>query len=103
MAQQPSDKKAVAASPAKCAHTKRAADLQFADLVTGAALGVVVLVVYVLTLYPSIPGGDSGELVAEACTLGHAHPPGYPLFTLLYHAAFRAWALLKSNADKAPK
>lgn len=30
-------------------------------------------------------GGDSGELVAEACHLGTAHPPGYPLFTLLFH------------------
>jgi len=25
----------------------------------------------------------SGELVAEACLLGVAHPPGYPLFTLM--------------------
>jgi len=34
---------------------------------------------------PSIPGGDSGELVAESCELGTAHPPGYPLYTLLVH------------------
>jgi hypothetical protein len=34
---------------------------------------------------PSIPGGDSGELVAEACELGTAHPPGYPLYTLVVH------------------
>jgi hypothetical protein len=38
---------------------------------------------------PSVPGGDSGELLAEACQLGIAHPPGYPLFTLLAHAASR--------------
>lgn len=24
-----------------------------------------------------------GELVAEGCQLGTAHPPGYPLFTLI--------------------
>lgn len=28
-------------------------------------------------------GGDSGELVAVGATLGVAHPPGYPLYTLL--------------------
>lgn len=28
-------------------------------------------------------GGDSGELLAESCQLGTAHPPGYPLFTIL--------------------
>ena len=46
---------------------------------------VVVLGVYARTLHPSIPGGDSGELVAEGCHLGVAHPPGYPLFTMLVH------------------
>jgi hypothetical protein len=39
--------------------------------------------VYVPTLYPSVPGGDSGELTVAAFRLGVAHPPGYPLFTLL--------------------
>jgi hypothetical protein len=38
---------------------------------------------YVPTLYPSVPGGDSGELIVAAYRLGVAHPPGYPLFTLL--------------------
>lgn len=32
--------------------------------------------VYVQTVAPSIVGGDSGELVAEGCTLGTSHPPG---------------------------
>lgn len=44
-----------------------------------------VLGLYVLTVAPSVAGGDSGELLAESCSLGTAHPPGYPLFTLLYH------------------
>ncbi|MCK6552561.1 DUF2723 domain-containing protein, partial [Myxococcota bacterium] len=44
---------------------------------------LVVLGVYVRTLHPSIPGGDGGELVLAAHHLGVAHPPGYPLFTLL--------------------
>ena len=47
-----------------------------------AAVALVVLVVYVSTLYPSAPGGDSGELIVAAHKLGVAHPPGYPLYTL---------------------
>ena len=45
----------------------------------------VVFAIYWKTLMPSIPGGDSGELVAESCELGTAHPPGYPLYTILVH------------------
>ena len=45
--------------------------------------GFFAFVIYALTLYPSVPGGDSGELIAAAHTLGVAHPPGYPLFILL--------------------
>ena len=53
------------------------------------AVFTTVLGVYTRTLYPSIPGGDSGELVAEGCHLGVAHPPGYPLFTMLVHGVTR--------------
>lgn len=42
-------------------------------------------VVYVITLAREITFIDSGELAAVAATLGIAHPPGYPLFTLLGH------------------
>jgi len=48
-----------------------------------AALGVAVLAIYVRTLAPTVAGGDSGELITVAHTLGVAHPPGYPLYTLL--------------------
>jgi hypothetical protein len=34
-------------------------------------------------MYRSVPGGDSGELIVAGCTMGIAHPPGYPLFTML--------------------
>jgi hypothetical protein len=47
---------------------------------------VIVYSIYHLTLFPSISGGDSGELLAESCHLGVAHPPGYPIFTLLGYA-----------------
>ncbi len=39
--------------------------------------------VYMKTLAPSVTFIDSGELATVACTLGIAHPTGYPLFTLL--------------------
>ena len=39
--------------------------------------------VYLLTLAPSVYSMDSPELVTAAYTLGVAHAPGYPLYTLL--------------------
>lgn len=47
----------------------------------------VFFIVFIPTLFFGIPGGDSGELVAEACQLGVAHPPGYPLFVYFARAA----------------
>lgn len=32
--------------------------------------------IYVYTVFPSITGGDAGELLAEACHFGIPHPPG---------------------------
>ena len=40
---------------------------------------------YALTCSPSVNGGDSGELMNAIATLGIAHPPGYPLYTMLAH------------------
>lgn len=47
--------------------------------------GLVLSVLYGLTLCPTVPGGDSGELITVAHSLGVAHPPGYPLYTLIAH------------------
>jgi len=55
---------------------------------------VAVLALYLRTVYPSITGGDSGELVVTTCKLSIAHPPGYPLYTLLGWAWQRALDLL---------
>ncbi len=46
-------------------------------------VGLAILAVYAATLYPSVPGGDAGELIAAAATTGVPHPPGYPLYVLL--------------------
>eukprot|EP01032_Pedospumella_encystans_P010482 gene10482-12246_t len=44
-----------------------------------------IFAVYVSTVSDSIAGGDSGEIVAEGCHLGTAHPPGYPLITVIIY------------------
>ncbi len=38
---------------------------------------------YLATMSPSIAVGDAGELALAAHAVGVAHPPGYPLYTLL--------------------
>lgn len=48
-----------------------------------ATAGVALLGLYLQHLVPGVPGGDSGELLSEACVAGVAHPPGYPLLTLV--------------------
>jgi hypothetical protein len=53
------------------------------DLVIAGGCSLCSLAVYLLTLYPHVPGGDSGELIAAAYQLGVGHPPGYPLFMLI--------------------
>jgi hypothetical protein len=45
--------------------------------------GIFVFIVYLLTVSHSIAAFDCGELAAVQATLGIAHPPGYPLFTIL--------------------
>lgn len=47
------------------------------------AVAIAMFSMLYLTISPSVSGGDSGELLAEGCSLGTAHPPGYPLFTML--------------------
>jgi len=52
-----------------------------------AVVMAVVFGLYLPTVFSGIPGGDSGELVAEACQLGVAHPPGYPSFVYFARSA----------------
>ena len=46
-------------------------------------ISTVALIIYVITLAPSVVQIDSGELAAVQITLGIAHPTGYPLYTIL--------------------
>jgi tetratricopeptide (TPR) repeat protein len=47
------------------------------------AVFATTLLVYLLTLAPTVTGEDSGELIAAAYTLGIPHPSGYPLWCLV--------------------
>ncbi|XP_056152390.1 transmembrane protein 260 [Lampris incognitus] len=55
-------------------------------ILTGATVACVAAL-YAPCVQRTVPGGDSGELITTACELGVAHPPGYPLFTLLARLA----------------
>ena len=54
-------------------------------------MAAAALCAYVATLYISVAGGDSAELVTAAQTLSVAHPPGYPLYVLLTKAVLLMW------------
>jgi hypothetical protein len=45
--------------------------------------GLGALLLYLRTVAPALPPGDSGEFITAAWVLGVPHPPGYPLYTLL--------------------
>ncbi len=44
---------------------------------------------YIRTCSPTVTGGDNGELITAAYVLGVAHPPGYPLWTMLAAVVIR--------------
>ena len=47
------------------------------------AVSCLVWVLFLKTLCPSVHVGDSGELIVASWSLGVAHNPGYPLYSLL--------------------
>ncbi len=48
----------------------------------GLFIFIITFSVYLLTLYPTIPFHDAGDMVASAYLLGIPHPTGYPFFTI---------------------
>src|SRR5437773_9061788 len=48
-------------------------------------MSILAFILYFLTAARDIVVGDSPELTMAAVTLGVAHPPGYPSFTMLGH------------------
>ena len=71
---------------------KPTSDAHFWGGLVVSTCAVVLFTLLFRTVSPSIAGGDSGELVAEGCILGTAHPPGYPLYTLLVFGIKSAYA-----------
>ena len=67
--------------------TEPSTDYLFKNKVWGGLLFVflVSLLVYRLTLAPTVTLVDSGELIVAARFLGVAHPPGFPLYLILAH------------------
>lgn len=56
------------------------------DALAGGVAFALSLAVYAATLAPSLPPGhDSAELTTAAALAGIAHPPGYPLYTMVGH------------------
>lgn len=57
--------------------------LRTSEIFLAILIGLLFFFIYLSTLYPGSAGGDSGELIVAAKTMGIVHPPGYPLFTLI--------------------
>jgi transmembrane protein TMEM260 (protein O-mannosyltransferase) len=58
-------------------------------VLVAAAVAAVALALYGLTLTPTVPLVDSGELILAAHGLGVGHPPGFPCYLLLTHLVTR--------------
>jgi hypothetical protein len=50
-------------------------------------VALLAFALYLVTACPTVYFGDSGELIGAADSLGVAHPPGYPIYTLLGRGA----------------
>lgn len=57
----------------------------FRTFLDGITVTIVAGTLYFFTAARDIVVGDTPELITAAATLGVAHPPGYPLFTMLGH------------------
>src|SRR5262245_34076162 len=54
-----------------------------ATFIGAGVVAAIAFALYALTVQPSVPPGDSGELISAAASQGVAHPPGYPLYMLI--------------------
>jgi len=68
-------------------NSPREASASRTELLLAGVVFVVALLLYTLTLAPTVTLVDSGELIVAAWGLGVAHPPGFPLWIMLAHLA----------------
>src|SRR2546430_15388509 len=61
------------------------ANLRLQKLILPAITFVVAIAGYLLTFARTVTLVDSGDLILTSATSGVAHPPGFPLYTLLGH------------------
>ncbi|QYJ69365.1 glycosyltransferase family 117 protein [Flavobacterium litorale] len=66
------------------------------NLIVGWTLFFIALVVYTITVAPTVSFWDSGEYIATSAKLQVAHPPGAPLFQIV-GAFFAMFATSKTN------
>jgi hypothetical protein len=66
------------------------------NLIGGWAMFAIALVVYTLTLEPSVSLWDCGELISAAYRLQVVHPPGAPFFLMIG----RLFSLLADSPEK---
>lgn len=54
-----------------------------AEQIIASLIFFIPFITYLITLFPTVPNEDGGELITAAYSLGIAHPPGYPLLSLV--------------------
>ena len=62
-------------------------------LIAPAGIFIISLIVYIITLSPTVSFTDNGELAGVAHSLGIAHSSGYPLLAILSHL----WTLIPTG------
>ncbi len=69
---------------------QRAVSANYYEVICGRALCLIVGIIYLTNQARTVYGGDAGDFVASIAVTGIAHPPGYPLYTLLGIIASKA-------------
>ena len=62
---------------------------QWTESLADGATFAIALIAYAATTAPDVLPADAGEFQLAAALLGVAHPPGYPLYTMLGHLFIR--------------
>ena len=64
--------------------------------------GIISLVVYTITLAPTVTLEDSGEFAVAADWLGVPHPPGYPIWTMIAWVFARVFSFISFRGQPNP-